>query len=299
MKNPVPRVAAVHDLSCVGRCSLTVIAPTLSTMSVQVCPLPTAVLSSHLGGFSGLEFYDFTEHMPAFFRHWKEESLTFDSIYSGFLASEKQIDVVLEFIDNFSHNNPLVLVDPVMGDHGRLYSTYTTAMQERMKALVKKADIITPNFTEACFLLGETYQELCPESSKMEEWLHRLTEMGPAIAVITGVPISTDKIMNIGYDRIHQVLWQDIHEYIPVRYPGTGDIYASVLLGALLHGESLSTAMKLAADFVGLAIETTFSVSTPTREGVLLERALPWLSRTFWQERDIPCLSTNTQKGGN
>lgn len=299
MKNLVPRVAAVHDLSCVGRCSLTVITPTLSALGVQVCPLPTAVLSSHLGGFSGLEFYDFTGHMPAFFHHWKEEGLAFDSIYSGFLASEKQIDVVLEFIDGFSQNNPLVLVDPVMGDHGKLYSTYTPTMQDRMKALVKKADIITPNFTEACFLLGENYQELCSESGVMEDWLRRLTQMGPSIAVITGVPVASDKIMNIGYDRNHQILWQDVHEYIPVRYPGTGDIYASVLLGSLLHGDSLSAAMQLAANFVGLAIETTFSASTPTREGVLLERALPWLSQTFWQEKNIPFLSTTTEKGGN
>lgn len=288
MKNLVPRVAAVHDLSCVGRCSLTVITPTLSAMGVQVCPLPTAVLSSHLGGFSGLEFYDFTGHMPGFFHHWKTEGLTFDSIYSGFLASEKQIDVVLGFIGEFSANSPLVLVDPVMGDHGRLYSTYTPAMQDRMKSLVKRADIITPNFTEACFLLGEDYRELCADGGLLEDWLRRLTRMGPAVAVITGVPVAEDKIMNIGYDRVHQSLCQDVQAHVPVRYPGTGDIYASVLLGSLLQGESLAAAMQLAAAFVALAISVTFSAATPTREGVLLERALPWLSRAFWQGKAIP-----------
>lgn len=297
MNNSVPRVAAVHDLSCVGRCSLSVITPTLSSMGIQVCPLPTAVLSSHLGGFSDLKFCDFTEHMPAFFQHWKKEGLVFDSIYSGFLASEQQIDVVLEFINEFSGNSPLVLVDPVMGDYGKLYSTYTPAMQSRMKSLVAKADVITPNYTEACFLLGESYQELCSED-QMEGWLHQLTEMGPSVAVITGVPVSTDKIMNIGYDMSKQILCQDTHEYIPVRYPGTGDIYASVLLGSLLQGDSLSAAMNLAADFVGLTIQTTFAASTPTREGVLLERALPWLTRTFWQGKNIPCLGTTTHKGG-
>ncbi|MBP2658756.1 MAG: Phosphomethylpyrimidine kinase type, partial [Firmicutes bacterium] len=130
MKNFVPKVAAVHDISCFGRCSLTVIMPVLSAMGIQVCPLPTAVLSTHLGGFKDLAFCDFTNHMPDFFHHWKKEGITFHCIYSGFLASEEQIDVVQHFIDEFSSNHPLVVVDPVMGDEGKLYSIYTPHMQE-------------------------------------------------------------------------------------------------------------------------------------------------------------------------
>lgn len=277
MKPYVPRIAAVHDISCFGRCSLTVIMPILSVMGIQVCPLPTAVLSTHLGGFASLKFCDFTDHMPAFFQHWKREKLTFDCIYSGFLASEHQINIVNSFIEEFSQNKPLILVDPVMGDEGKLYSTYTTQMQERMKNLVKKADIITPNYTEACFLLGEPYQEICCNKDRMKEWLLRLAEFGPSIVVITGIPDKKEKVVNIGYDRKNRAFWEVSSNYIPVRYPGTGDVFASVLLGSLLSKDSLPTAMKRAADFVALAIKTTFDAQTPKREGVLLESVLPFL----------------------
>ena len=143
----VKKVAAIHDLSCVGRCSLTVIMPILSCMGIQVCPLPTAILSTHLGGFRKVAFHDLTSEMPGFFGHWRSEGIVFDCLYSGFLASAEQISVVLEFIDSFSANRPLVLVDPVMGDDGKLYSVYTAKMQEHIRQLVRKADVITPNYT--------------------------------------------------------------------------------------------------------------------------------------------------------
>ncbi|MBP2625402.1 MAG: Phosphomethylpyrimidine kinase type [Firmicutes bacterium] len=281
MKPFVPRVAAVQDISCFGRCSLTVIMPILSCMGIQVCPLPTAVLSTHLGGFTDLAFCDFTVRMPDFFHHWKREGITFDCIYSGFLASEEQIEVVHHFIDEFSSNAPLILVDPVMGDEGKLYSTYTPKMQEQMKTLVGKADIITPNYTEACFLLGEPYQENVCEMHTIKEWLMGLSDLGPSIVVMTGIPFEKEKIFNIGYDRSKGAFWEISKDYIEARYPGTGDIFASVLVGGLLKGESLPTSMKRAADFVELAIKATVNAVTPTREGVLLESVLPWLCREF------------------
>lgn len=284
MKGFVSRVAAVHDISCLGRCSLSVIMPILSCMGIQVCPLPTAVLSTHLGGFGKPAFCDFTDHMPDFFQHWKREGVTFDCIYSGFLASEQQIDVVCSFIDEFSQSVPLVLVDPVMGDDGKLYSTYTPKMQEQMKTLIKKADIITPNYTEACFLLGESYQEEGYDSHRMKEWLIRLADFGPAIVVMTGVPLVKEKILNIGYDRNTASFWEVPVDRIPARYPGTGDIFASVLVGGLLKGKSLPIAMKLAADFVALAIKAAFEADAPVREGVLLERVLPWLCRENYHD---------------
>lgn len=279
MKGFVPRIAAVHDISCFGRCSLSVIMPILSCMGIQVCPLPTAVLSTHLGGFGSPAFCDFTDHMPAFFQHWKREKVAFDCIYSGFLASEKQIDVVCGFIDAFSQNNPLVLVDPVMGDEGKLYSTYTPQMQEQMKKLIRKANIITPNYTEACFLLGEPYHEQGFDFDRIKEWLIRLADFGPATVVMTGVPLAKDKIFNIGYERSTGSFWEVSADMIPARYPGTGDIFASVLVGELLKGQSLLAAMRQAADFAALAIKITFEAATPTREGVLLESVLPWLCR--------------------
>jgi len=281
MKPFLPRVAAVHDMSCFGRCSLTVIIPVLSCMGIQVCPLPTAVLSSHLGGFSNLAFYDFTHHMPAFFQHWKQENITFDCIYSGFLASEAQIDVLHGFINEFSHNAPLIMVDPVMGDGGKLYSTYTPSMQEKMKTLVKRANIITPNYTEACFLLGEPYLEKGSDIETIKKWLKRLADFGPEIIVMTGIPFAEDKIINMAYEAKNNIFWEIRSDYIPARYPGTGDIFASVLLGGLIKGESLLDSMKKAADFVELAIKATYHRNAPTREGVLLESVLPWLCQEF------------------
>jgi pyridoxine kinase len=281
MRPIVPRVAAVHDLSCFGRCSLTVIMPVLACMGVQVCPLPTALLSTHLGGFKNIAFYDFTDHMAEFYRHWQQEQIVFDCIYSGFLASTQQIDTVVHFIDTFSANKPLLLVDPVMGDEGRLYSVYTAEMQQHMKKLVSKADVITPNFTEACFLLGETYQEEVLEPAVLKDWLVRLAGFGPAIVIMTGIPLANQQIMNMGYERRSGRFWQVVSEHIPARYPGTGDIFASVLAGALLHKKSVPQAMELAADFVTMAIKTTFEAGTPTREGVLLESALPWLVKLW------------------
>ena len=277
MKPFVPRVAAVHDLSCIGRCSLTVIMPILSCMGIQVCPLPTAVLSTHLGGFGTTAFCDFTDHMPDFFQHWKREGITFDCIYSGFLASKQQIEVVNQFIEEFSQNSPLILVDPVMGDQGKLYSTYTPQMQEQMKTLIRKADIITPNYTEACFLLGEPYQLDHCDTAKMKKWLMRLADLGPSIVVMTGIPLNKEKIVNIGYDRKKGSYWEVSNDYIPAHYPGTGDAFASVLIGGLLKGDSLPSAMTQAADFVGMAIKGTFDAGTNPREGVLLETVLPWL----------------------
>lgn len=277
MKHVVPRVAAIHDLSCFGRCSLTVIMPILSAMGVQVCPLPTAVFSTHLGGFKDIAFCDFTERMPDFFHHWKKERIAFDCIYSGFLASEEQIQVVSQFIDAFSQNRPLVLVDPVMGDEGKLYSIFTPRMQERMRTLVAKADIITPNYTEACFLLGEPYREEPFEKETLKKWLVRLADFGPSMVIMTGIPLTKDTIFNMAYHREEDTFWEVSSLSIPARYPGTGDAFASVLAGALLHGQSLPAAMQMAADFVAMGIKNTYEAKTPTREGVLLEPALPWL----------------------
>ena len=281
MKAFIPRIAAVHDISCLGRCSLTVIMPILSCMGIQVCPLPTAVLSTHLGGFGDPAFCDFTEHMLSFFQHWKRQGITFDCIYSGFLASEQQIEVVCQFIEEFSEDSPLILVDPVMGDEGELYSTYTPQMQEQMKKLIRKADIITPNYTEACFLLGEPYQEEHCNTNAMKKWLSRLADLGPSIVVITGIHVNKEQIVNIAFDRNTGSYLEVAHDYIPAQYPGTGDVFASVLAGSLLKGNSLLIAMTQATNFVGLAIKMTSEAGTHPREGVLLEKVLPWLCHEF------------------
>lgn len=279
MSSYVPRVAAIHDMSCFGRCSLTVIMPVLSVMGLQVCPLPTAVLSTHLGGFNDIAFVDFTDKIKEFASHWKAEGIAFDCIYSGFLASEEQIDVVSEVIREFSVQAPLVLVDPVMGDEGKLYSVYTPHMQKRMKTLISRADVITPNYTEACFLLEKEYQPGITQLDGLKPWLTGLADFGPRLVVITGIHLADGKIANLGYDKRTGEYWKMINEHIPVRFPGTGDIFASVLAGALLQGCGLNLAMKKATDFVTMAIKTTYQAQTPSREGVLLEKVLPELAK--------------------
>jgi pyridoxine kinase len=270
----VKKVLAVHDLSCVGRCSLSVILPILSAIEVQVCPLPTAILSTHLGGFSTVSFSDFSSHIPSFSAHWQREGVQFDSIYSGFLASTAQIEIVSQLIDDFSASRPLVLVDPVMGDEGNLYSVYTVQMQEKIKKLVRQADIITPNYTEACFLLGQPYVSLVSRPELLEPWLIKLSELGPQQIVITGVPLANQQVANLSYDRITGQLHHCTSKLIPARYPGTGDIFASVLLGELLRGTALPDAVERAGSFVFSAVAQTYAAATPTREGVLLERSL-------------------------
>ena len=186
MQRTVNRVAAIHDLSGFGRSSLSVVIPILSTMGVEVCAVPTAVLSSHTD-IEGYAFLDLTDYLEEHINHWRKLGIEFDCIYSGFLGSPRQIKIVSKFIDDFSSNNPLVVIDPVMADNGMLYSTMTMEMVTQMRELIKKADIITPNFTEAAFLLDEEYN-LDITEKEVKNWLVGLSEMGPKIVIITSVP---------------------------------------------------------------------------------------------------------------
>ena len=198
--------------------------------------------------------------------------MEFECIYSGFLGSEKQIDLCRDFFS--AYPNALLVVDPVMGDHGKPYRTYTPSMQKRLGELVEVADVITPNLTEACILLGEPYAYEPLTRQKAKSMMARLSEKGPKYVVITGVTMADNRMSNIGYDRERGAFWVVDCDYVPVSYPGTGDIFASVLTGGFLEGDSLPIAMDRATQFVESAIKTTFSYGTDTREGVMLERTL-------------------------
>ncbi|QXM07090.1 pyridoxamine kinase [Crassaminicella indica] len=275
MQRPVKRVAAIHDLSGFGRASLTMIIPILSAMKVQVCPVPTAVLSTHTGGFEDFSFVDLTDTMESYIQHWAKIGIDFDCIYSGFLGSTKQIDIVSKFIDLFGNDENLKVVDPVMGDNGKLYTTMNEEMVNRMKMLIKKADIITPNFTEAAYLLGEAYEENISED-KIKDWLIRLADMGPKIVIITSVPDhkGSKKTSVIAYDRKDHRFWKVSCLYIPAHFPGTGDGFTSVLVGSLLQGDSLPIALDRSVQFITSAIRASYGFDYPQREGVLLERVL-------------------------
>jgi len=278
MKNVIPRVAAIHDMSGFGRCALTVIIPVLSTLGIQVCPMPTAIMSTHTGGFSDISFTDLTDSMDAYMNHWKKLNLRFDGIYSGFLGSADQIRIVSNFIDAFDNGDTLVVVDPVMGDDGVLYKTYNNEMQKKMRQLVSKAHIITPNMTEAAFLLENEYSEKPLAIEKAKSMLKDLSLMGPDTAVITGVMIEGKGYCNVGYSKKDDVFWLVKANLIPAHYPGTGDIYASVLTGDIIKGKTLPVAMAKATQFIYEAAKVTYSYSLPEREGVLLEKVLPLLN---------------------
>lgn len=279
MKNIIPRVAAIQDISGFGRCSLTVIIPILSCMGVQVCPLPTAILSTHSGGFGEMSFTDLTNSMDEYMNHWKKLRISFDYIYTGFLGNEEQIDKVVDFCKTFKHmGTECIVVDPVMGDKGKLYKTYNKVMQDKMRHLVELADIITPNLTEAMFLLKKDYiQDKLFTNEEMKEILLALADMGPNIVIITGILDDLGQKVNIAYDMKQNIFWKVPYREIETHYPGTGDAFTSVLIGALTQGDSLPMAMERASSFISLAIKTTYGYCTDTREGIMIEKVLPSL----------------------
>ena len=271
---PTPRAAVIHDLSGFGRCSLTEVIPILSVMGVQCCPLPTAFLSTHTGGFQGFTFLDMTEELPRIARHWKSLDLRFQAIYSGFLGSERQIDIVADFIRTFRNRDAIVVVDPVMGDDGRAYQTYTPAMCAGMCRLAELADVITPNLTEAAFLLNRDYSAL----DRSEAGLRRLTEElslgGTRSVALTGASLEAGKTGAVCFDARTGRTQAVQTDFIVHPLHGTGDVFASVLTGALLRGRSLAEAAEQAVEFIRACAVRTVEQDLPLREGVDFEPLL-------------------------
>lgn len=280
MIKPVKRVAAIHDLSGFGRSSLTAIIPILSTMGLQVCPLPTAILSTQTDGFEDYSFLDLTDSMEEYINHWHKLKIDFDCIYSGFLGSTRQINIISNFIDLFNTEHTLVVIDPVMGDNGELYNTMDISIIENMISLIKKADIITPNITEAAYIIGETLnKDLDITEDLIKDWCIRLADLGPNIVIITSVPDSSnDKNTSVvAYNKEDNVFWKVSCKYIPAFYPGTGDSFTSVLIGSLLQGDSLPIALDRGVQFINTSIKASYGFKYPNREGVLLEKVLDTL----------------------
>lgn len=266
----VPRVACINDLSGFGRCSLTTALPVLSVMGVQACPAPTAVLSKHTG-FPQFSFHDLTNTLPRFFETWQD--LDFDLVYSGFLGSVGQIETVRSFFHTQKQLNPQcrILLDPVMGDEGRRYSTYTAALCSAMRALVAEADIITPNITEACLLTDTPYQGESISEREAAALSERLLRLGCSAAVITGI-VREDTIGNLTNDG-HSLRFTHVHR-TECLFSGTGDLFASVLCGALARGKALSDAVTVAGEFLSAVTQYTLQQNTPADEGVLFEPLL-------------------------
>lgn len=275
-KNIIPIVAAAHDLSGFGRASLTVVIPTLSSMGIQVCPILTSLLSAH-GFFEGHTFLDLTDEMNAYIDHWKQLDIPFDCFYSGFLGSAQQVEIMQRFIRNFQMEQKLIVIDPVFADRGKLYASCGDEMVLSMREYISHAHIITPNMTESAFLLGEPYCETLSEA-EVKRQLHALTDMGPNAAIITSAFLEDGRKGVVAYDKTQERYWCVWTQYLPADYSGTGDIFTSVLIGSLLQGDCLPMAIDRAAQFVSLAIRTTFGYDVSSKNGVLLERVLHTLT---------------------
>lgn len=269
----VPRLAMINDIAGFGRCSTTVSLPVISVMKVQVCPVPTSVLSNHLG-FPLCHFDDYTSHMRDYIKVWNELGLTFDGLYCGFLGNEEQIDIVREFVEMF--RPPLFLLDPVMGDHGRAYSSITETHVQKMKKLLPLADIITPNITESCLLTGTpwkdgewTMQELSGLCEKLASLC--LKDSVGASIVITGIRQGDSLVNFLWDDGVYTTVATPI---AGASRPGTGDIFASILAADAVRGETLLSSVQKAANFVGLCIAGSEKAGTPVQEGVVFEKYL-------------------------
>ena len=268
------RVLAVHDLCSFGRCSLTAAIPVISAMGMQVCPLPTAFFSNNLT-YGEFTFHDFTDKMTGFMDRWEKLGFRYDAVYSGFLASVEQIEVVRDAARRFaSREESLVVVDPAMGDDGKLYPVFGPEYVEAMRTLVKEATLITPNFTEACFLLGESCGTAVPSSEALRAMTEKLAALGAKQVVITSVPAGENEIKVVSFESVAGEYAERTTPRIPFTTCGTGDLFTSVVTGSLLRGETLAAASALAMRFVSRVMEFTLASGSDPREGVIVEPCL-------------------------
>lgn len=270
------KVMAIHDMSCYGRASLTSIIPIISTMGIQVCPLPTAVLSTHTGGYGKPEIAELSDFMQGTKNHWKSIGLEFDCIYTGYLADIKQVQFICSIIDEFKKENQLVVIDPVMADEGKLYGGFSENMIVSMRQLIKKATVITPNITEAAFLLGYDYNDRF-DDNKVNLWAKELADFSKSDVVITSaISVKGDKYIDtIVYNNKTKELSRISVEKINKYYPGTGDAFSSVLVSCILKAKTIEKASEIASEFVSNAIHQSSKYDYNSKEGILLELAIP------------------------
>lgn len=268
-------IALVNDLTGYGRCSLTVELPIISALKVQACVLPTAILSVHTG-FPSYYLDDYTDRMTPYIKSWQTNHITFDGISTGFLGSARQIDIVLDFITKFKRAETKVIVDPVMGDHGKIYASYTPVMCDEMRRLLAYADVVTPNITEGCQLTGMSYK---PEDTwtdrELTEMANALTAKGPAQVVITGIH-RENQIGNFVYERGQEPQWV-WHDVVGHDRSGTGDVFAAIVSAGVVKGEPLVHSVTKAADFIATCLAYTETLGTPSQCGLAFEEFLTTL----------------------
>ena len=276
------RIVTVQDISCVGKCSLTVALPIISAMGIETGIIPTAVLSTHTA-FKGFTFHDLTDEIQKITDHWKAEKIAFDGIYTGYLGSFQQLDLMSAFFKEFGGAGKTVFVDPCMADNGKLYPGFTTDFAVAMAKLCGQADIIAPNITEACLLVGQPYPGDEYDEAYIADLLKKLAALGAKKVILKGVNYRKDRCGVLAYDSDTGVTEEYFHELIPVKFHGTGDIFASVAFGALTLGKSLKEAICLAADFTVLSIKKTMEHENHNWYGVDFEAAFPELLKKLSQ----------------
>jgi len=266
------RIALINDITGFGRCSIAVGLPLISALKVQACPLPTAILSAHTG-FSQHYMDDYTEHMRPYMENWQALKIKFDGICTGFLGSAEQINIVIDFLQMFKTDQTMILMDPVMGDYGRLYSSYTPAMCREMKRLVAFADLVTPNLTEVCELLDRPYPKSgWAEKSELLAMAEELCAKGPSKVVITGLS-EGDILHNFIYEKGHESHVVSVKKIGGDR-SGTGDAFSAIVAASLVKGEDLTFAVQKAADFISKSLAYTVGLDLPWNYGICFEEYL-------------------------
>lgn len=269
------KIALINDVTGFGRCSIAVMAPIVSAMKIQAVTVPTAILSAHTQ-FPEYYFDDYTPKMGDYIETYKKLELHFDAIATGFLGSMEQVEIVIDFIKHFKEENNFVLVDPVMGDYGKLYKTYTPDMCEKMKELVQYADIITPNLTELCTLLGYEYPDKKVTLDQLHDMCSKLAKMGPKHIVVTGINLNQKQIANYiynseSYDSEEPDFQMVMVDRIGGDRSGTGDVISSIIAGMYMNGYSVYDSVKKAADFVSKCIKYCEDNNVPNHYGLCFE----------------------------
>ena len=269
------RIVTIQDISCVGKCSLTVALPIISAMGIETAVIPTAVLSTHTA-FKNFTYRDLTGDLPKIAKHWKQEKFDFDGIYTGYLGSIEQIDMLKEFFKQFKTSNNFVFIDPVMADNGKLYAGFDEKFVREMKELCKMADIIVPNLTEASYMLEKEYKENYSEE-EIKHMLIELSNLGPKYVVLTGVSFNENKLGVMSYNKETNKFFTYFKEKVPAKYHGTGDIFASTLVGAITNNSTLEEGLKVAVDYVWKTINDTYKTNKKDVYGVNFETKIPYL----------------------
>ena len=279
--NKTPRVLAIHDISGVGRCSITVALPVLSAAGIECAVLPTAVLSTHTGEFEGYTFRDLTDDILPVAQHWKSLNLKFDAIYTGYLGSFQQVELVKEVISMLADNDTFVVVDPVMADEGQLYPGFSKDYPAQMASLCTLADLIAPNLTEAALLLKRDY-EANPNSDKVKDILIRLCDqLGVGSAVLTGVSLLPDSLGVATRDTLQGTTSYTGATRLPGMFHGSGDLFCSALVAGIMNGSDLEAAAKGAVDFTAESIQRSYDAKAETRYGLLFEAGLARFGSSF------------------